>query len=130
MKVGVKVKLLDFKSVPGETSQILTDHLLSDLKQHDLVEKVVGFCGDNCNTNFGGVKRRGKNNVFFKLKQESGRNLVGIGCVAHIVHNCLQNAVDVLPVDTESLVVKIYKYFYIYTVRVTQLKEFCDFARV
>ena len=33
----------------------------------------------------------------------------------HIVHNCLQTAVDVLPIEVEALVVKIYKYFYIYT---------------
>lgn len=51
--------MLDFKSVPGEASEILADHL-SVLNQRDLIEKVVGFCGDNCNTNFGGV-RRGEN---------------------------------------------------------------------
>ncbi|CAK8692296.1 unnamed protein product [Clavelina lepadiformis] len=30
--------------------------------------RVTKFCTKNCNTNFGGVKRRGKNNVIFKLK--------------------------------------------------------------
>jgi hypothetical protein len=55
---GVKVKLLDFSSVPGETKEILTYYLLSDVKKHDLSKKVVGFCGDNCNTNFGGIKRK------------------------------------------------------------------------
>ncbi|GBL74926.1 hypothetical protein AVEN_243752-1 [Araneus ventricosus] len=57
---GVQVKLLDFKSVAGETSEILTNHLCSVLLQNDLNNKLVGFCGDNCNTNFGGVKRVGK----------------------------------------------------------------------
>jgi hypothetical protein len=47
---GVKVKLLDFQSVPGETSEILTYYLLSVVKEHDLSKKVVGFCGDNSNT--------------------------------------------------------------------------------
>lgn len=42
----------------------------------------------------------------------------------------LQTAVDVLPIEVEALVVKIYKYFYIYTVRVTELKEFCDFVHI
>lgn len=37
---------------------------------------------------------------------------------------------DCLPFDIESLVVKIYKHFHIYTVRVTKLKEFCDWVDV
>ena len=37
---------------------------------------------------------------------------------------------DTLPVCVESLVVKIYKFFYIYTVQVSELKEICDFADV
>lgn len=127
---GVKVKLLEFQSVPGETSEILANYLVSVIKKNDLVQKVVGFCGDNCNTNFGGVKRKGVNNVYVRLKKELARNIVGIGCGAHIVHNCLQTAVDVLPIEVEALVVKIYKYFYIYTVRVTELKEFCDFVHI
>ena len=48
------------------------------------------------------------------------RDLVGIVCTIHIVHNCLQHAVDTLPVCVESLVVKIYKFFHIYTVRVSE----------
>jgi hypothetical protein len=127
---GVCVKLLDFKSVPGETANILSNHLMEVLKVNDLCNKIVGFCGDNCNTNFGGVERRGKNNVFAHLKMMLGRDLNGIGCGAHIVHNSFQTAVDVLPIDVEIIVVKIYKYFHIYTVRVTRLKEFCEFAEV
>ena len=127
--IGVKVKLLEFKSLPGETAEILSNYLVSVLEQNELKEKVVGFCADNCNTNFGGVKRKGKNNVLFKVKEKIERDLTGIGCAAHIVHNCLQHAVDTLPVCVESLVVKIYKYFHIYTVRVTELKNFLRFCR-
>lgn len=65
---GVKVKLMEFKSVPGETSEILTSPLMSVLMENNLDKKWVGFCGDNSNTNFGGVKRQGKNNVFTRLK--------------------------------------------------------------
>ena len=127
---GVKVKLLEFKSVPGETAEILSEYLLSVLDQTKLKDKLIGFCADNCNTNFGGVNRRGHNNVFYKVKDNIKLDLVGIGCTIHIVHNCLQHAVDTLPVCVESLVVKIYKFFHIYTVRVSELKEFCDFADV
>jgi len=128
--VGVKVKLLEFKSLEGETAAILSEYLVSVLEQNGLKEKLAGFCADNCNTNFGGLKRRGQNNVFFKLKENIGRNLIGVGCAAHIVHNCIQHAVDNLPVPVESLVVKIYKFFHIYTVRVTELKQFCDFVDI
>lgn len=55
------------------------------------------------------------------MKNELGREINGIGCGAHIVHNCMQTAVDVLPIEIEALIVKIYKYFHIYTVRVTLL---------
>lgn len=127
---GVQVKLLDFKSVEGETSEILTNHLCSVLLQNNLNNKMVGFSGDNCNTNFGGVKIAGKNNVFHRLKNSLGQEINGIGCGAHIVHNCVQTAVDSLPIDIEALVVKIYKYFHIYTVRVTKLKSFCEYAEI
>ena len=129
-KEGVKSKLLDFHSVPGETATFITNCLVSTLKKNDLTQKIVAYCGDNCITNFGGVKRKGKNNVFSYLKKELGKNIVGVGCGAIIVHNCIQTAVDVLPIEMESLVVKIYKYFHIYTVRVTQLKEICEFLEI
>ena len=105
-KSGVKVKLLEFKSVPGETAEILSEYLLSVLDQTKLKDKLIGFCADNCNTNFDGVNRRGHNDVFYKVKNNIKRELVGIGCTIRIVHNCLQHAVDALPVCVESLVVK------------------------
>ena len=37
---------------------------------------------------------------------------------------------DTLPVCVESLLVKIYKFFHIYTVRVTELKNFCEFVEI
>ena len=105
---GVKMKLLEFKSVLGETAEILSEYLISDLDQTKLKDKLIGFCADNCNTNFGGVNGRGHNIVFYKAKDNIKRDLIGIGCTIHIVHNCLQHAVDTLPVCVESHVVKIF----------------------
>lgn len=56
----------------------------------------------------------------------TGKSIIGIGCAAHIVHNA--TATDCVLVDIESVIVKIYKYFYRYTVRMEQLKDFCDFV--
>ena len=38
------------------------------------------------------------NNVWRKLDAELERKIIGIGCEAHIIHNCLQCAVDWDPV--------------------------------
>ena len=40
----------------------------------------------------------------------------------------MQTSTDILPIDIECIVNKIFQYFYIYTVRVETLKEFCDFT--
>ena len=83
------MKLFEFGEVNGETAEILSQHVLDTLRSCNLVDKVVCYCADNTNTNFGGVKRRGTVNVFTKLREELGRKILGIGCGAHIVHNCV-----------------------------------------
>jgi hypothetical protein len=67
--------------------------------------------------------------VFRKVQSDLDRPILGIGCSAHIVHNSVQTACDSLPLDIEFIVIKIYKYFHIYTVRVMKLKEFCEFVK-
>ncbi|KAL4126793.1 hypothetical protein QTP88_011002 [Uroleucon formosanum] len=103
----------------------------SDSNQFDTeLEKIISYSTDNMNTNFGGLQRKGKNNVFIKLKETLNREILGMGCYAHIIHNSIQCASDCLPIDIESIVCKIFGFFHIYTVRVENLKEFCDFADV
>ena len=123
---GIQVKLLQLQDLPGETSDQLKDYVYNALSKFNLVEKCAGLSADNTNTNFGGSQRKGKNNLFSKLTNSCGKSIVGIGCVAHIFNNCIQNATDSLPIDIEVIVVKIYKHFYIYTVRVAHLKSFCE----
>jgi len=52
------------------------------------------------------------------------REIHGIGRSAYVVRNCVQTAVDVLPIE----VVEICEYFHIYTVPVSSFTEFCEFA--
>ena len=85
---------------------------------------------DNTNTNFGGAERRGEKNVFKKVTEKIGRNLVGVGCGAHIVHNSAKTACDMLPVDVEVAINKIFSFIYIYTVIVKKFKDFCEFVDV
>jgi hypothetical protein len=114
--------------VSGETAQILTQYLLQCVKKCKLEEKLVCYTADNTNSNFGGVKRKENENLFRKVQSDLDRPILGIGCSAHIVHNSVQTACDSLPLGIEVIVIKIYKYFHIYTVRVTKLQEVCEFV--
>lgn len=127
---GVNVKVLELETLPGETSDQLNDYVLSVLNRNDLVSKLVGISADNTNTNFGGAKRKGKNNLFCKLSTSTNKTLVGIGCMAHIINNCINNAADSLPIDAEVIIVKLFKFFHIYTVRVEELKDLCEFIDI
>jgi hypothetical protein len=69
--------------------------------------------------------------VFAKLTTSDLKtNVRGIGCAAHILHNVLRTSADILPIDVEAIVNKIFQYFHIYTVQVEELKEFCDFVDI
>jgi len=115
---GVHIKILEMKSLPGETAIKVSTYLITSLEKHKLKNKVVGLCADNTNSNFGGKARRGQNNVYRLLEKSLQRSLFGIGCAAHIINNSVQTATDCLPTDVQSIVVKIYSYFHIYTVRI------------
>lgn len=57
-------------------------------------------------------------------------HLLGVGCPAHILHNTLNYAVNLLPIDIESAIIKIYNHFSVYTVRTEKLKDFSVFVEV
>jgi hypothetical protein len=93
-----------FHSLRGETADVLTTHIMNVVHKYKLPDKVITFCGNNCNTNFGGATRRGTNNVFAKLKTSSLKmKTQGVGCAAHILHYALQRSADILPVDVEAI---------------------------
>lgn len=124
---GLCVKAMDVRSMPGESSDIIIGLLNSNVSKYQLENKLAAFSGDNAKVNFGGASRGGQNNVFSKLRANYP-HLVGVGCVAHIEHNTLKRACDILPFDIEWVVVKTYSHFYRYTCRVEALKKFCEEA--
>lgn len=126
---GVRVKMLEFTSVKNETSDTISSMLITTAERNNIAEKVAGFCGDNCNTNFGSAERSGENNVYHKLKQWKP-SILGIGCAAHVVHNTLKYACAQLRTNIEYIVVKIYTHFYINTVRVENLKSICELEEI
>lgn len=110
----IQIKILNLESQPGETSGIIINYIVKTIDDYNIRNKVVAFCGDNTNCNFGGVSRRGTNNVFYKLQEKVGKQFIGGGCAFHIIQNAIQIAVDCLPINIECIIVKIY-YFFIFT---------------
>ena len=53
--------------------------------------------------------------------------IVSFGMVS--IRAIVRISVDCLPIDIECFAEKVYKCFYIYSVKVEELKSFCDFAR-
>ena len=60
---GLVDKIIDFVSLPGETSDLQCDMLKEVIQKFNLCNKIVALCADNKNTNFGSCRRLGKNNV-------------------------------------------------------------------
>jgi hypothetical protein len=76
---GVKMKILEFTDLSGESSAQLTEHIVCVLEEAKLIDKVVLPSADNTNTNVCGAKRRGKNNVFERLRNKIKRDIFSVG---------------------------------------------------
>jgi hypothetical protein len=128
---GILSKLIRVDSLKDETSETVSKYCIDTLKNLNIpLSKCVAFCGNSTNTNFCGMNRNGTNNIFHKLKVEIGKDIEGIGCPAHILHNTVSTAADRLSTDVEAVVVKIFNYFSIYTIKTGKLKDFCEFVNV
>lgn len=125
-KVGVKVRLLDLRSMPGETSEQIFNFILSSIKDNGLnLKHMTSFCADNAPVNFGGCNQRGKNNVFHRLTERT-TCLIPVGCPAHILHNAAEKGAERLTADIETIVLKIGSHFKSQTSRANSLKSFCE----
>lgn len=127
---GIQVKILNLESIEGETAEILSNRLYRVINENNLKSKVVALTADNTNTNFGGRRRKGVNNVYVKLQDLLQRKIRGIGCNAHILSNAINTASCAMPIDVEVIITTIYLYFSRFTVRVATLKQFCEDANV
>lgn len=127
-ETGVKTVIIEFTDLPGETALQLTNYIWELLRTLKIEKKKIALSADNTNTNFEGIVRRGKNNLFTHLNGNIENNMIGIGCSAHILNNAIQSASDTLPIDLQLIISKIFQHFYFYSVRVNTLKEFCEFV--
>ncbi|XP_030747812.1 uncharacterized protein LOC115876244 [Sitophilus oryzae] len=127
---GIQTQVLELSALSSETAEAISKYLITTIKKFNITSKCIAFSGDNANVNFGGLARRGQKNVLSNMKQDLNSDIVGIGCPAHILHNCIQHGADSLQCDVDYIIFKIFNYFSIYTVRTEALKEFCNFVEI
>jgi hypothetical protein len=60
--------------------------------------------------------------------RKTSNNLIGIVCPAYVLYSALQTTADCLPIDLQLIINKIFPHFHIYSVRVEELKLFCEFT--
>jgi hypothetical protein len=106
---------------------MISSMIVSVLRETKLLSKCIGFLGDNCNTNFGGVETAGCENVFHKLTLVNDKT-VGVGCPLHAVHNVAHCRLNQLMINTDGTALAIHKHFSIFIVCVAKLREFCECA--
>ena len=71
-KVGVRVRILDMRSMPCKTSQQIMNFICSSLEENGLkLENITSFCADNAPVNFGGWQQKEKNSVFNRLQEKN-----------------------------------------------------------
>ena len=124
-KVGVRVRILDLRSMPCATSQQMINFICSSLEENGLkLENITSFWADNALVNFGGWQQKEKN-VFNRLQENTSARLIPIDCPAHILHNAAEKGAERLTVDIETIVSKICNHFKSQTSIVQNIKQFC-----
>lgn len=120
---GICKKLLNFVESPFDTSDNIVHSLKSTLDLHNLnLSKVSAFSADNTNANMG------KTRSAFTLLKGDNPHLLKAGCLCHVINNAFRHAMDMLEVDVESAVMKMYSYFSSSSARRESLKEFYEFV--
>jgi hypothetical protein len=97
---GMIVTVLALVNLGGETSNLLS-YVLQVLQKLYLHEKVIALSADNTNTKFGGKKRKGKNNLYYKLQRKNIKQLdwYWLSCTYDA-----QCCADCLPVDLQLII--------------------------
>jgi hypothetical protein len=84
--VQIKTKVTDFVEITGETAEILSRSALQAIRKISLENKLIA--NQETNTNFGGLKRKGTNKVFCKIKEDLNRGVIGLVCSTYDSQLC------------------------------------------
>lgn len=124
---GVKTRLIELKNLPGETGEQIFEMLQETWTEWNFRNKIIAYSADNAPLNFGSVDRSGDKNVFARMQSEFNDNLIGVGCLAHILHNAPNDAcLAIIPYDFNQILTLIYKQFNTSTKQSESLKAFCE----
>ncbi|GFY30686.1 dimer_Tnp_hAT domain-containing protein [Trichonephila clavipes] len=108
-KSGICQKILDFYEDSFEDSTSIKKRLCEVMDKSRLPwRRVTAYGADNASVIFGV-----NNSVFQKLKSEEN-DIIAAHCNDHIFHNCSKNALKVMPVDVENIVMKVFAEFSCY----------------
>ncbi|GFS66311.1 uncharacterized protein TNCV_3856141 [Trichonephila clavipes] len=122
-KSGFCHKILDFYEDAFEDSTSIKECLCEVMDKSRLPwSRVTEYGADNASVNFGV-----NNSVFQKLKSEENNDIIAAHCNDHIFHNCAKNALKVMPVDVENIVVEVFAEFSCSAKKREDLKECFDF---
>jgi hypothetical protein len=103
---GVKNFVLDFYEDSNETSDAIAAKIEKILKDYNLdLLNLVSYSADNAAVNYGKF-----HSVFTNL-QKINSNIIKANCNCHVLHNAAKHAIEDLPYDVESLVIKVYNEF-------------------
>lgn len=104
---GTVVRLLDFYEHSDETATVISEKLVDVFHKNGLnMDMLSVYSADNASVNFG------KHHSVFQMLKLHNESILPAGCPAHILHNTAKKACDVLDYDVESLVLKVYNYFF------------------
>ena len=75
-------------------------------------KKLISSVGGNGNTNFGGLNRKPRKNVFVYLTNKLNEKLIGIGCHAHDLNNAIYYGLNQFgKFDMNSIIAKFWSIF-------------------
>ncbi|XP_048345101.1 uncharacterized protein LOC125428658 [Sphaerodactylus townsendi] len=118
---GIKHGLLDFYS--ELTSDSIASRIATILQENGLsVHRMASYMIDNASVDFGKHW-----SVFQDLKQRNG-GLIQVGCMGHVIHNCLRKAMRALSFDVETFIFKVYSEFSSATKKIDFLMSFYEFV--
>lgn len=122
---GVCTKLLSFYNSDSEMSIDIANSIKSKLEDRKLsLINVTSLSADNANVNFGSRK-----SVFVEFKK-SNPNILGIGCLCHVLNNAFKNGLKLLKFDLEYIIIKTFNEFSSSTKNTASLKEMFEFCEL
>ncbi|CAF1060537.1 unnamed protein product [Rotaria sordida] len=122
--VGVKRALIQLIEDPYETAEDIFQNACKVINDFQLkIENLTSVGADNTNVNFG------EHHSVFQLFKNEVPHIVQGNCYAHILHNAAKHAHDVLPIDIESVLCKIYSHFSRSAKRIEELKAYYEFVQ-